>query len=151
MKASTKVVGKAGRKGANVGYSGSLLGGLGGDLAGLKKITSARPSRPRSSRPPTSWCGQLSSIPWEGSVALVKGDKIYINRGTREGVAVDQQFAVGSVEEVVDQDTGEVLDRSLTQVGAVKVVEVKEKKLSICQATAGADRIQKGMIVQPAK
>ena len=36
VKASTKVVGKAGRKGASVGYSGSLLGGLGGDLAGVK-------------------------------------------------------------------------------------------------------------------
>ena len=91
---------------------------------------------------------QLESIPWEGSVVLVKGDKVIINRGSREGVAVGRTFKVGAVEELVDPDTGEVLDSEMTEVGTIKVTKTKEK-IAYCAPISGAGKIQKGMSVFP--
>ena len=34
----------------------------------------------------------LDEVPWTGSVILVKGSKVYINRGTREGTSLDSQL-----------------------------------------------------------
>ncbi|MDH3330450.1 MAG: hypothetical protein OEM01_14565, partial [Desulfobulbaceae bacterium] len=89
---------------------------------------------------------QLDDIPWEGSIVLVKGDKIVVNRGTREGVQVGTRFKVGSVEELVDPDTGEVLDSEMTQVGSIVVTQTKEK-IAYCKADAGGAAIAKGMTV----
>ena len=89
---------------------------------------------------------QLEGIPWEGSIVMVKGDNIIINRGTREGVQVGKKFRVGSVEELVDPDTGEVLDSEMTQVGTIVVNKVKEK-IAYCSADSGKGGVQKGMTV----
>lgn len=148
VKASTKVVGKAGRKGVNVGYFGSSLGGLTGEMAGFKKDNVGKATEDAVGQAVTFLVAQLATIPWEGAVALVKEGRIAINRGTREGVAVGQEFVVGSVDEIVDEDTGEILDRSVTQAGVIKVTEVKEK-ISFCTALEGAEKIAKGMSVQP--
>jgi len=148
VKASTRVVGKAGRKGLSLGYHGSGLGGLTGDLAGFKKDNVGKATEDAVAQAVDFLIRQLDSIPWEGSVAAVKGNQIIINRGSREGVEVGQEFAVGRPEEIRDEDTGEVLDRSLTRVGRIKVTEVKEK-VSYCSAIEGGDKIEKGMTVQP--
>ena len=47
----------------------------------------------------------------------------------------------------MDEDTGEVLDTSMTTVGTTEVTEAKEK-ISYCTALAGAE---KGMSVMPVK
>lgn len=57
------------------------------------------------------------------------------------------RFDVGKVEEVVDEDTGEVIDSSMTKLGTVSVTEVKEK-VSYTTPLAGAE---KGMGVHPAQ
>ena len=90
---------------------------------------------------------QLESIPWEGSVMVANDSKVIINRGSREGVAVGQKFQVGTTEELVDEDTGEVLDVEMKTLGTIEVTEVKEK-ISNCTALAGAE---KGMSVLPVK
>ena len=41
---------------------------------------------------------QLPNVTWTGSVIMAKGDKIYVNRGSREGVSVGQTFTIGEVE-----------------------------------------------------
>jgi hypothetical protein len=90
---------------------------------------------------------QLPNFPWTGSVVMVKGDSVYLNRGTREGVSAGQVFTVGDVEVLRDPDTGEVLDEFMTEVATLEVTTVKEK-LSIAQVTSGnvAD-IGKGMTI----
>jgi hypothetical protein len=92
---------------------------------------------------------QLETVQWEGSVVLAAADKIMVNRGTREGVEVGQEFKVGEATEVRDPDTGEVLDVSVDVVGRLKVDSVKEK-VAYCKALEGADAIKKGMSVFPA-
>ena len=147
VKASKSVIGKSGKKGLTLGYHGSALGGLTGDIGGFMKDNMGKAAMDACNQALEFLVAQLDSIPWEGSVSLVKSDKLIINRGTREGVEVGMKFDVGKVVEIVDGDTGEVLDSELTKIGTVTVTEVKEK---ICYTTA-LEGAEKGMGVHPAK
>ena len=147
VKASKSVIGKSGKRGLTLGYHGSALGGLTGDIGGFMKDNMGKAAMDACNQALEFLVAQLDSIPWEGSVSLVKSDKLLINRGTREGVEVGMKFDVGKVEEVVDEDTGEVLDSELTKIGTVTVTEVKEK---ICYTTP-LEGAEKGMGVHPAK
>lgn len=142
--ASTNVVGVSKRKGANIGYStgswGAAFGGEKNDNVGLAVQDACAQAVDFIK-------GQLPNIPWTGSVVMVKDDKVYINRGSREGVGVGRQFTVGEVEVLRDPDTGEVLDEDMTEIATLRVDEVKEK-LSICSAVSGdAGAVDKGMTV----
>lgn len=148
VKASTDVVGKSERKGGKIGYVGGALGGLTGALGGHKKDNVGKACEDAVAQAVDFLIKQLESIPWEGSIALVKGNKIIINRGQREGVNIGQKFSVGSVEQLVDEDTGEVLDVEMTKVGILEVTGVKEK-IAYCKALEGGDKIKKGMTIQP--
>jgi len=139
--ASTSVVGTAKQKGANVGYStgswGAAFGGNKDDNLGQAVADACDQG--------VKWLtGQLGGIPWTGSVVLVKDGKVYVNRGTREGVAQGQVFVVGDRTVLRDPDTGEVLDESVTEIARLKATTVKEK-LSICDVISGsAAKIRKG-------
>lgn len=147
VKASKSVVGKSAKRGIRLGYSGSALGGLGGNLGGFEKDNMGIATTDAVNQAMEFIIAQIGSIPWSGSVSLVKEDKLIINRGTREGVEVGMKFDVGDVEEIVDEDTGEVLDSEMTKVGTVTVTEVKEK-IAYTTALEGA---KKGMSIHPAK
>jgi curli biogenesis system outer membrane secretion channel CsgG len=88
---------------------------------------------------------RLEKIPWEGTVILVKDNKAYLNRGSREGVTQGQKFAVGKSEVLRDPNTGEVLDVSMDASGRLVVEQVREK-LSIARIVEGSG-IEKGMSV----
>lgn len=147
VKASKTVIGKSGRRGIGLGYHGSKLGGLTGDLGGFEKDNMGKATMDACAQAIEFLVAQLDTIPWSGSVALAKPDRLIVNRGARDGVAVGMRFDVGKVEEVVDEDTGEVIDSSMTKLGTVSVTEVKEK-VSYTTPLAGAE---KGMGVHPAQ
>ena len=144
VKASNKIVGKSGRRKLSLGYSGSKLGGLTGNAAGYKKDNVGKACEDAVGQSVEFLVKQLEKMPWEATIALVKDDEFMINRGSREGVEVGNQFDVGTAEEVVDDDTGEVLDSTLTKVGKIEVTKVKEK-IAYCKAIDGGDKIKKGM------
>ncbi len=150
VKASAKVVGQSGRKGLSFGYYGSKLGGLTGDTEMYKKDNVGKACEDACGEALKFLLKQLDKIPWEASVMLAKEDKIIINRGTREGVVVGNKFDVGSVEQLVDEDTGEILDVEMTKVGQVEVYEVKEK-IAYCKPLGEGAAVEKGMTVLPAK
>jgi len=142
--ASTSVVGTSQRKGMNVGYStgswGAAFGGEKNDNVGLAVQAACAEAV-------EFLIAQIPNIAWTGSVVMVKGDKVYINRGTREGVAVGQTFRIGDVEVIRDPDTGEILDEDMTEICQITVSQAKEK-LSICEVTSGdAAGVEKGMKV----
>lgn len=147
VKASKSVIGKSGKRGLSLGYHGSALGGLTGDLGGFMKDNMGKAATDACNQALEFLVAQLESIPWAGSVALAKPEKLIINRGTRDGVAVGMKFDIGKVEEVVDDDTGEVIDSSMTKLGTVTVTEVKEK----VAYTTPLEGAAKGMGVHPAK
>jgi hypothetical protein len=143
--ASQKVVGKSGKRGIGVGYYGSKLGGLTGNMAGFTSDNVGKACEAAVSDGVKFIIAQLEKIPWEGSVVLAKDDRVIVNRGTRDGVTVGMQFKVGSVEELVDPDSGEVLDSEMTTVAELEATEVKEK-VATCKVLTGSG-IEKGMTV----
>lgn len=143
--ASKKVVGEASRTGVDVGFSDRNWGA---DMGAFKKTNVGKAVEKAIDEAVAFITDQLGTIPWQGTVVMVKGDKIYINRGSREGVYNGQIFTVGKTEDVRDPDTGELLDSSMEKAGTIEIENVKEK-ISIGSAISGAGRIQKGMTVMP--
>ena len=142
--ASKSVVGTHKRKALGVGYNaggwGAAFGGHSNDNVGLAVQDACAEAV-------NFMIEQLPNISWTGSVVMVKDGKVYVNRGSREGVSVGQTFTVGDVEVLRDPDTGEVLDESMTEVARLRVNQVKEK-LSICDVTSGdAAAVGKGMTI----
>jgi curli biogenesis system outer membrane secretion channel CsgG len=147
--ASQNVIGKSERKGLSLGYFGR--GRVTGGGKAYKNDNMGKACENAVAQGLLFLIEQLEHIPWEGSVALVTFDgSIVINRGAREGVQVGNKFNVGHIQEIVDNDTGEVLDRSLIQVGVIEVASVKEK-VAYCIALAGGENIEKGMTIYPTK
>jgi curli biogenesis system outer membrane secretion channel CsgG len=147
VKATSQVVGKSGRKSGSLGYYGFGMGGVTGGVSGHQNDNVGKACEDAVGQAVDFLIKQLEKIPWEGSIALVKDDKILINRGQREGVKIGQKFKVGSVEQIVDKDTGEVLDVDMKQVGLIEVTEAREK-VAYCKALEGGDKIEKGMSIR---
>lgn len=142
--ASKSVVGTHVNSGMDVGYAS---GDWGSSFGGDKKDNVGLAVQNAVAEAVAFMLEQLPGFPWSGTVIMVKGDKVYLNRGSREGVSMGQTFKVGRVEILRDPDTGEVLDESVTEIAYLKVNEVKEK-LSIANVTSGdASRVMKGMTI----
>jgi curli biogenesis system outer membrane secretion channel CsgG len=143
--ASKNVQGEASRRGGSLGYSGH---GWGGDVDAFKKDNVGKAIESAVSEAVDWIVQQLPNIPWTGTVALVQDGNVYVNRGTREGVAPGQSFVVGKETVIRDPDTGEILDRTVKEVARLRADTVKEK-LSICSVVSGdAAAVEKGMSIQ---
>lgn len=147
--ASQRVTGTSGRRGLGIGYYGSSLAGLTGDLSGFENDNIGQAAEIAVDEAIQFLVAQLEKIAWEGSVMMVAKDRIIINRGEREGVTAGMLFSVGETEDLVDPDTGEVLHSEMMTVGKLKVTDVREK-IAYCEALSGADKIAKGMTIHPA-
>ena len=146
--ASKSVVGTAGKRGLGVGYSGA---GFSGDVEGFKNDNVGKAVEAACGEAGKFLTDQLPKIPWTGSVVQVANGKVYINRGSREGVSVGKNFVVGTSEVIRDPDSGEVLDTNVTEIARLEVTEVKEK-LSIAKISSGkATGVKKGMAITPAQ
>jgi curli biogenesis system outer membrane secretion channel CsgG len=143
--ASKKVIGTAKSSGMNVGFSNRDWSG---DMGGFKKTNVGTAMEKAIDDAVAFIVTQLPSLHWSGNVILVNGPHVYINRGSREGVAVGQVFKVGTSEVLRDPATGETLDVAFTEKGQIRAETVKEK-ISICSVISG-DGLDKGMSVAPA-
>lgn len=81
---------------------------------------------------------QADVIGWSSSVFTVKGDKIIIRGGSRDGLESGMKFKVISLgEALIDEDTGEVLDEGEeTEIGEIELTKVKEK-VAYAKSTSG--------------
>ena len=140
--ASKKCYGEVTKSRLSIGLT---KGGFSGDVGGFRKTNAGKAVEKAVDEGVAALISKLEEIPWTGKVILTKGSKVYINRGTREGVSTGQSFDVGKSEVLRDPDSGEVLDQSLERVATIQVVEVKEK-IAICKVTQGSG-IKKGMTV----
>lgn len=142
--ASKDVESTSAKRGGRLGYSGY---GWSGDADAFKNDNVGKALEDGVSQA-VEWIEtQLPNIPWRGSVAMVEGGSVYVNRGTREGVTSGQTFVVGSETVIRDPDTGEELDRTVEQVAQLRCDTVKEK-LSICAVTSGdSAAVERGMAV----
>ncbi len=144
--ASKSVIGTSTQRGLSVGV---YRNGVGAEAGGHKNDNVGKAVESACGEAVKFMIDQLPKIPWSGSVVQTVNGKVYINRGSREGVAVGDSFVVGDSEVIRDPDTGEVLDSTVKEVARVQVSEVKEK-LSICTVSGGKSAsIRKGMAVHP--
>jgi hypothetical protein len=142
--ASKKVIGTAKSSAMSVGF---VDRDFGGDIGGFKKTNVGTAVEQAIDQGVAFIITQIPNLHWSGNVILVKGPQVYINRGSREGVAVGEVFKVGSSEVLRDPATGETLDVAFTEKGQIKVVSVKEK-IAICAVVTG-DGLENGMSVAP--
>lgn len=142
--ASKDVESTSAKRAGRLGYSGH---GWSGDADAFKNDNMGKALEDAVSQA-VEWIeSELPSIPWRGAIAAVQGDSVYVNRGTREGVASGQTFVVGSETVIRDPATGEALDRTLERVAELRCDTVKEK-VSICSVTSGdAAAVEQGMAV----
>jgi hypothetical protein len=142
--ASKSVVGKSDSKGGSLGYSGDNWDG---DVDSFKNDNVGKAMEAAISAAVDWMVGELPDIPWTGAVALVQGDNVYVNRGTREGVVSGQLFIVGNPTVIRDPATGEILDEIVNEVARLSVKTVKEK-ICICEVTSGSvANLEPGMAV----
>lgn len=144
--ASKDIIGDSGSSGYSLGYSGSDLGGLTGGFGGESKDNVQKAIEDASGQITNYLISQLDQVQWEATVIMAKSNKIIINRGERDGVEVGKVFNVGEIEELIDPDTGELLDSEMSVVGAIEVTKVK-KKIAYCKALNGVNGMSKGMSV----
>lgn len=91
---------------------------------------------------------QLPSVAWRGTVVKVTGDRVIINRGSREGVSTGLELIAGESEPIRDPDTGELLDEIVTERARLRVVTVNERT-SVCSVVSGdPSLIIEGMGIQ---
>jgi curli biogenesis system outer membrane secretion channel CsgG len=131
--ASKRVSGVAKKGGLNVGFTDRDWNA---DLGGFKKTNVGKAVEAAIDEAVAFISGQVKDLPWTGTVILVKGKQVYINRGSREGVTAGQVFKVGTSEVLRDPGTGEALDINFTEAGQIKVDTVREKT-SVCSITSG--------------
>jgi hypothetical protein len=139
--ASKKCYGKITNTGLSVGLTRNEFDG---DISGFKKTNAGKAMEKAVDEGVAFMTEKIAQVPWMANVLLVKADKIYINRGTREGVEKGQIFDVGTAEALEDEETGETLDYDLEKTGKIEVVSVKEKT-AICKLVKG--KAAKGMTV----
>jgi curli biogenesis system outer membrane secretion channel CsgG len=142
--ASHKVLGKCKSGGMTVGFTNQNFSG---NMGEFKKTNVGTAMEKAIDDGVAFIVAQIPSLHWSGNVILVKPPMVYINRGTREGVAVGQTFKVGTSEILRDPSTGETLDVAFTEKGRIKVDTAKEK-IAICSIVSG-DGIENGMSVAP--
>ncbi len=91
---------------------------------------------------------QLEGVPWEGSIVMIDGDKIFVNRGSREGVRPKMRFSVGKAKVIRDPNTGEKRGSTFDELARVEVAQT-QSKLSICDLVSGdLKRLRPGLDVR---
>lgn len=78
----------------------------------------------------------------------VDGDRIIINRGTREGVGSGDEFIAGESEVLSDPDTGETLEEVVHERARIRVVQASERTSSCSVVNGDTGQIVEGMGIQ---
>jgi len=91
---------------------------------------------------------EIEQAPWQGAVANVSGSKVMINGGENVGIAVGQTLTILSKGmEIKDPETGESLGFDTSEIGTIKVVDVKER-FATCEIVTGGDGVKTGDVVR---
>lgn len=94
---------------------------------------------------------ELEGVPWHGSVMMIEGDQIFVDRGSQEGVSRGQVFIVGKTKVMRDPETGEVRGQFVEEVARIEVVQV-QPKMGICRLRSGnLGDLRKGLNISPAR
>ncbi len=140
--AKKRIEGVAGRAKINVGYSER---GFGGDIGAFAKTPLGEAAQDCINQAAEYFGTQFEEIPADGSVVLVKDSRVIINRGEQ------YNFRAGTIlemreqgEDLIDPDTGEVLEKAIGKtIGKLKITQVSEK-VSYCEVIEGEANPKRG-------
>ncbi len=114
---------------------------------GFKKTPLGKATQQAIDNAVAFFTSKMEGVPFQGTVVMVKGDKIYLNVGKRNGVHSGDSFLVFRPgEKIVDQGTGEVLGSEEEQIGVARISQIKEKFSTATKVQGGT--ILKGDIVR---
>ena len=133
------IVGKAGRVGFGVGIAGSVGGhGFGTALGGFAKTPLAEAAQDCINQAAVFFAKEIEKIPFDAAVAKASGGKVYINRGSKHGIAVGNEFTMREDgEQILDPDSGAVIGSEQgKEIGKLKVTSVQDE-ISVCEVTSG--------------
>lgn len=140
-----RIVGKPGGIGIKLGYSTS---GFSGDLGGFTKTPLGEAAQDAINQAAKWFALEMEEIPFTGTVVKGADGQVIINRGEQFGVAVGQELIMRTAgEELIDPDTGEILDREEGKtIGTIVVTKVREK-IAYCEVTDGEQNPARGVEV----
>jgi len=144
-----RIVGKPSARKLNIGYAGTDFGV---DLGGFKKTPLGQAAQDAIVQAAKFFAMSMEEFPFEGSVIKVSDSgKVIINRGSQYGVEVGQILVLRTEgEQLIDPDTGEILDEEEGEVvGKLRVSKVSEK-VAYCELLDG-EAPDKGMVVQASR
>ncbi len=144
--AKERIVGKAGNIAANVGYSGSI----GGDLGGFRKTPIGQAAQDVINQAAATIAKKMEEFPFEGNVVKVSDrGQIIVNRGSEFGMEVGQELVmVEQGEQLTDPTTGAILGTEEgEEIGSLKVVKVAEK-MAYAEVTKGEKQPAVGTVVK---
>lgn len=143
--AKERVIGKAGRKGLDIGYAAANWGA---DVGGFTKTPLGEAAYDNVVQATRFLAQQFEEISLDGAVVVVSGDRIIINRGKNFAVPVGQKFVVREQGEVLtDPTTGEILERIEGPTTCTIEVTKVSDKISYAKLTDG-EMPKKGDVVQ---
>ncbi len=143
--AKERVIGKAGRKGLNIGYAASNWGA---DVGGFTKTPLGEAAYDNVVQATRFLAEQFEEVSLDGAVVTVSGDRIIINRGNNFAVPEGQRFVVREKGEILtDPTTGEVLERIEGPVTCTIEVTKVSDKISYAKLVDG-EMPKKGDIVE---
>jgi len=124
--AKERVEGKAGKRSLKVGYSGASLGG---ELASFNKTPLGEAAQDVVLQAVKYLSSQFESVAVTGTVIKGSKEDTIINRGSIHGVQVGQKCVIETEgEDLIDPDTGEVLDTAEGEIiCTIEITKVKEK------------------------
>lgn len=71
---------------------------------------------------------EQEAVPWQGLVARVDGDRVYINAGRSANLAAgDRMLAIRTVKTVTDPATGQVLGEERVTLGEIAIDQVEDR------------------------
>lgn len=118
---SQRVEGKAERGGTAWGFQGQKFGF---GQAGFKETPLGEATQIVIDRAVEYVSQRLAREPWQGSVAKVEGNTVFINAGSRLGVIAGQEFIACKGTGIVDPVTGVSLGHSLKPIGLIRATNV---------------------------
>jgi curli biogenesis system outer membrane secretion channel CsgG len=122
---SHRVEGKAKSGGFALGVD---LGSVDFGTGGFKKTPIGKATQIAIDNAVEFIAAKLRNLPYQGRIIKVKAEEVYLTASEKTGASVGDVFTVYSEgEELVDPDTGEILDVEVEEVGTVEVFQVKEK------------------------
>ncbi len=144
--AKKRITGEAGRAKLNVGLT---EGNFRGDIGGFAKTPLGEAAQDCINQAAKFFAIQMEELPASGSVVLVKGGRVIINRGElynfRKGMIL---MMTEEGEDLIDPETGEILEKAEgKQIGTIRITKTTEK-VSYCEVIEGEPDPERGTVVE---